>query len=98
MLFRSGSFSDLLQTSNEEDEGQGDDGETGEDTERSTTETGQFNSFNWLNLINRVSDRTKLNWTQIWDLNVFEFFNYLKFDIEYRKWEESELKKWKQNH
>ena len=41
---------------------------------------------------------TKLNWTQIWDLNIFEFLNYLKFDIEYRKWEEAELNKWKQNH
>ena len=87
-----------MQETGEEDQESGDDGEVGEDREGSTTETGQFNTFNWLYQINRVSDRTKLNWTQVWDLNVFEFFNYLKFDIEYRKWEESELKKWKQNH
>ena len=87
-----------MQETGEEDQESGDDGEVGEDREGSTTETGQFNTFNWLYQINRVSDRTKLNWAQIWDLNVFEFFNYLQFDIEYRKWEESELKKWKQNH
>ena len=94
----SGSFSGLLQTSDEENEEQGDDGETGESPEGDNAENGQFNAFNWLNLINRVSDRTKLNWTQIWELNIFEFLNYLKFDIEYRKWEEAELNKWKQNH
>ena len=87
-----------MQETDTEDKESGDDGETGKDREGSTTETGQFNTFNWLYQINRVSDRTKLNWTQIWDLNVYEFFNYLQFDIEYRKWEESELKKWKQNH
>ena len=87
-----------MQEAGEEDEGSGDDGEVQEDGERDTTETGQFNTFNWLYQINRVSDRTTLNWTQVWDLNVFEFLNYLQFDIEYRKWEEREIKMWKQNH
>ena len=87
-----------MQKAGEEDEGQGDDGESGEDREGDTKEAGQFNTFNWLYQINRVSDRTKLNWAQIWDLNVFEFFNYLQFDIEYRKWEERELRMWKERH
>ena len=87
-----------MQETGEEDQGSGDDGETGEDREGSTTETGQFNAFNWLLLINRVSDRTKLNWTEIWDMNVYLFLNYLQFDIEYRKWEERELSKWKTIH
>ena len=87
-----------MQKTGEEDEGSGDDGEVQEDGEGSATETGQFNTFNWLYQINRVSDRTKLNWTQVWDLNVYEFLNYLQFDIEYRKWEERELKMWKERH
>lgn len=87
-----------MQESGEEDEESGDDGEVQEDGEGDTTETGQFNTFNWLYQINRVSDRTKLNWTQVWDLNVFEFLNYLQFDIEYRKWEERELRLWKERH
>ena len=87
-----------MQEAGEEDQGSGDDGEVQEDREGDTTETGQFNTFNWLYQINRVSDRTKLNWTQVWDLNVFEFLNYLQFDIEYRKWEERELRLWKERH
>ena len=87
-----------MQEAGEEGEGSGDDGEVQEDREGDTTETGQFNTFNWLYQINRVSDRTKLNWTQVWDLNVFEFLNYLQFDIEYRKWEERELRLWKERH
>ena len=87
-----------MQETGEEDQGSGDDGEVQEDREGDTTETGQFNTFNWLYQINRVSDRTKLNWTQVWDLNVFEFLNYLQFDIEFRKWEERELRLWKERH
>ena len=87
-----------MQETGEEEQGSGDDRETGEDGEGDTTETGKFNTFNWLFQINRVSDRTKLNWTQVWDLNVFEFLNYLQFDIEYRKMEERELAKWKATH
>ena len=87
-----------MQEAGEEDEGSGDDGEVQEDREGDTTETGQFNTFNWLYQINRVSDRTKLNWTQVWELEIYEFLNYLQFDIEYRKWEERELKMWKERH
>ena len=49
-------------------------------------------------LIKRVSDTTKLNWLQIWDLNVYEFLNYLRFDIEYKNLEAKELERWKQQH
>ena len=87
-----------MQETGEEEQGSGDDRETGEDREGDTTETGKFNTFNWLFQINRVSDRTKLNWTQVWDLQIYEFLNYLQFDIEYRKMEERELSKWKATH
>lgn len=49
-------------------------------------------------LIKRVSDLTKLDWEKIWNLNVYEFFNYLSFDIEYRKMEERELRLWRERH
>ena len=87
-----------MQEAGEEDQGSGDDGEVQEDREGDSTETGQFNTFNWLYQINRVSDRTKLNWTQVWELEIYEFLNYLQFDIEYRKWEERELRLWKERH
>lgn len=45
-----------------------------------------------------MSDRTKMPWNMIWDLNIYEFFNYLSFDIEYRRLEERELERWKSTH
>ena len=41
---------------------------------------------------------TKYDWGKVWDMNVYEFFNYLQFDIEYSKWEKRELDKWKATH
>ena len=87
-----------MQASGEEEQESGDDGEVGEDREGSTTETGQFNTFNWLYQIKKVSDLTKYDWGKVWDMNIYEFLNYLQFDMEYRKWEERELRLWKQNH
>ena len=87
-----------MQASGEEDQESGDDGETGEDREGSTTETGQFNTFNWLYQIKKVRDLTKYDWGKVWDMNIYEFLNYLQFDMEYRKWEERELSKWKTIH
>ena len=87
-----------MQETGEEDQESGDDGETGKDTEGSTTETGQFNTFNWLYQIKKVSDLTKYDWGKVWDMNIYEFLNYLQFDMEYRKWEERELSKWKTIH
>ena len=84
-----------MQETDTEDEGQGDDRENGEDREGDTTETGKFNTFNWLFQIKKVSDLTKYDWGKVWDMNIYEFLNYLQFDIEYRKWEERELSKWK---
>ena len=87
-----------MQKTGEEDQESGDDGEVREDGEGTTTETGQFNTFNWLYQIKKVSDLTKYDWGKIWDMNVYEFFNYLQFDMEYRKMEERELAKWKTTH
>lgn len=39
-----------------------------------------------------------MKWPEIWDMNIYEFFNYLQFDIEYKKMEEREIEKWRNNH
>ena len=87
-----------MQETDTEDEGQGDDRENGEDREGGTTETGKFNTFNWLFQIKKVSDLTKYDWGKVWDMNIYEFLNYLQFDIEYNKWERRELERWKATH
>ena len=45
-----------------------------------------------------MSDLTKYDWGKVWDMNVYEFFNYLQFDMEYNKWEKRELDRWKATH
>ena len=87
-----------MQKAGEEDEGQGDDGESGEDREGDTGEVGQFNTFNWLYQIKKVSDLTKYDWGQVWDMNIYLFLNYLQFDNEYNKWERRELDRWRATH
>ena len=87
-----------MQKTSEEDEGQGDDGESGEDREGDTAEVGQFNTFNWLYQIKKVSDLTKYDWGQVWDMNIYLFLNYLQFDNEYNKWERRELDRWRATH
>lgn len=39
-----------------------------------------------------------MSYEEVWDMNVYLFFNYLNFDIEYRKWEAQEIQKWKNTH
>ena len=87
-----------MQETDTEEQESGDDRETGEDGEGSATETGKFNTFNWLFQIKKVSDLTKYNWGQVWEMEIYEFLNYLQFDIEYNKWERRELDKWKATH
>lgn len=49
-------------------------------------------------MIKKVSDLTHLDWDRVWEMNVYQFFNYLSFEIEYRKNEEKEMQKWRMNH
>ena len=82
----------------QEDEESGDEEGVEGEGEGDKKADGEFNMFGWLQMINRVSDRTKLDWNQVWEMNVYLFFNYLSFDIEYKKMEERELMRWKQQH
>ena len=45
-----------------------------------------------------MSDLTKKDWDSVWEMNVYEFFNYLRFDIAYKKMEEQAMARWKQSH
>lgn len=41
---------------------------------------------------------TKIDWSKIWDMNIYEFLNYATFCVEYSKMEEQQIKQWKQTH
>lgn len=49
-------------------------------------------------MIKRVSDLTKINWDNIWDMNVYTFFNYLNFDITYTRYEQQQIEQWRNTH
>lgn len=54
--------------------------------------------FNWLCVVKKVSDLTKLNWSEVFDMNICEFLNYATFCVEYQYMEEQQIKSWKLNH
>ena len=84
-----------MQEKNQEDEEEGREGDDdGAGKDYGEEDTG-FNTFSWLMMVNKVSNRTKLDWNKVWDMNIYEFFNILKFDIEYSKWETKEANIWK---
>lgn len=49
-------------------------------------------------MLKRVSDLTRLDFDKCWELGVFEFFNYLAFDVSYRREEEKQLEQWRKSH
>ena len=94
----------LLGGSQETDET---DTETGEeDTEETETEKEEIQpqqsqltiSQGWLRMIERVSDLTKINWSNIYPMAILEFFNYLAYAISEDKRKEEQIKAWQKKH
>ena len=88
--------------------GQETDEEDTEDTETDTEETEREEiqpqqsqltiSQGWLRMIERVSDLTKINWSQIYPMSVLEFFNYLAYAVSEDKRKEEQIKAWQKKH
>ena len=92
----------LLGGSQETDE---EDTETGEaDTEETKEEKEESQqsqltiSQGWLRMIERVSDLTKINWSDIYPMSVLEFFNYLAYAVSEDKRKEEQIKAWQKKH
>lgn len=49
-------------------------------------------------MMKRVGDLTHISWDELWNLGIFEFFNYLSFDIAYQKRMEDSIRQWKTTH
>ena len=75
----------------EEGEGPGEEeGDAGENKETQGETT-----FVWLSLIKEYSDMTKTPWSEVWNTNICEFLNIIRFCREYNKREKENIKKWK---
>lgn len=93
----------LLGGSQETDETDTENGET--DTEEENKETEKESqqsqltiSQGWLRMIERVSDLTKINWSDIYPMSVLEFFNYLAYAVSEDKRKEEQIKAWQKKH
>ena len=55
-------------------------------------------SQGWRRMIERVSDLTKINWSDIYPMSVLEFFNYLAYAVSEDKRKEEQIKAWQKKH
>ena len=78
--------------------------ETDKETEKEEDKEGQPQqsqltiSQGWLRMIERVSDLTKINWSDIYPMSVLEFFNYLAYAVSEDKRKEEQIKAWQKKH
>lgn len=90
----------LLGGGQETDETDKEDKEDTEETEKETQpQQSQLTiSQGWLRMIERVSDLTKINWSDIYPMSVLEFFNYLAYAVSEDKRKEEQIKAWQKKH
>ena len=90
----------LLGGSKETDEEDTETGEENTETEKeSQPQQSQLTiSQGWLRMIERVSDLTKINWSNIYPMSILEFFNYLAYAVSEDKRKEEQIKAWQKKH
>ena len=91
----------LLGGSKETDEEDTETGETATEETEKENEPQQSQltiSQGWLRMIERVSDLTKINWSDIYPMSILEFFNYLAYAISEDKRKEEQIKAWQKKH
>ena len=69
-----------------------------EETEKESQQSQLTISQGWLRMIERVSDLTKINWSDIYPMSVLEFFNYLAYAVSEDKRKEEQIKAWQKKH
>lgn len=80
----------------EEDENQE---EQRQDSGSSTeNESNVTSSFQWFSLVDGVSETTRLNWNEVWMMNIYEFFNIVSYRNEKFERQKEQINKWKQKH
>lgn len=89
----------LLGGSQETDETDTEDTEEENEKEDKESQQSQLTiSQGWLRMIERVSDLTKIRWSDIYPMSVLEFFNYLAYAVSEDKRKEEQIKAWQKKH
>ena len=69
-----------------------------EETEKEPQQSQLTISQGWLRMIERVSDLTKIRWSDIYPMSVLEFLNYLAYAVSEDKRKEEQIKAWQKKH
>ena len=78
--------------------GEADTEETKEENEKEHQQSQLTRAQGWLRMIERVSDLTKINWSDIYPKSVLEFFNYLAYAVSEDKRKKEQIKAWQKKH
>ena len=52
----------------------------------------------WLSFVDAVSDLTKLNWPEVFNMSVMEFFAFLSYQIYKNEKEKRQFEEWKRKN
>lgn len=67
--------------------------------DRSVSENSEFGAkWNWVCWIDRVSEVTRLNWHQVYDMYIQEFLNIICYLIDKGNEEKRQIEEWKRRH
>lgn len=77
---------------------EGQEGDGGSDGNPDGPDTGRVNGTVWLSAVEAVSDLTKYNWKQVFDMSALEFFVFLRYVNYKRVKEQRELRKLMKKH
>lgn len=84
-------FNKKIEESEEEDENGGGDTDRG-----GNSEFGE--KWAWISLIDLVSETTRCRWDDVWEMNVYEFFNYVAYAKDKAAEKERQIKEWQKKH
>lgn len=97
-----GSYPNLFNKRDEEDveEGEGLEGEISlkEDVSSNEEYGGFASKWNWISWVDRISEVTRLNWYQVYDMQINEFLNIMCYIIDKTAEEKRQIEEWKRKH
>ena len=96
------SYRDYLQSDDEDfDEENEDQGREGENKEYGSKDYGTnkpSQEYIWFTYVDTVAETTHLPWKEVFDMNIYEFFNTYHFAIQRWQRQKREMEKWRKSH
>lgn len=77
---------------------EGEEGDAGGDGDTDGADNGRVSGTVWLSAVEAVSDLTKYNWREVFQMSALEFFTFLRYVNYKRVKEQRELRKLMKKH